>query len=82
MASAVAAESEPVAAPEIASGTDTPSPAPTPEDEALSEKHGLVMQIIFKRRELAEKKKKLEDKEKYGSKKNIRVRGEKRIMPT
>lgn len=40
-------------------------PAPSAEDEALSEKHGLVMQIIFKRREVAEKKKKLEDKERY-----------------
>ena len=40
--------------------------APTAEEEeALAEKHGLVMQIIFKRRELAEKKKKLDDKEKY-----------------
>ena len=47
-------------------GSPAESHAPTSaEDEALSEKHGLVMQIIFKQRDVAEKKKKLEDKERY-----------------
>lgn len=46
-----------------ASASHAEAHTPTAEEEALSEKHGLVMQIIFKRREVAEKKKKLDDKE-------------------
>lgn len=50
---------------EVAADHPVEGHAQSAEDEALSEKHGLVMQIIFKRREVADKKKKLDDKEKY-----------------